>query len=105
VYGDYLYVCGNNGIIVCYRARTGEKIYQQRLGTGGYFTASPVAGGGKIYFTNEDGDVYVVKTGPEYELLSENHLGEVAMATPAITDRTLLYRTQHHLLALRESQP
>jgi outer membrane protein assembly factor BamB len=104
VYGEYLYVLGNNGIVVCYRARTGEKIYQQRLGNGGYFTASPVAGGGKLFFTNEDGDVYVVKAGPEYELLALNHMGDVAMATPAIAGSTLLYRTQHHLFALRESK-
>jgi outer membrane protein assembly factor BamB len=104
VYGEYLYILGNNGIVVCYRARTGEKIYQQRLGTGGYFTASPVAGGGKLYFTNEDGDVYVVRAGPEYELLAQNHMGDVSMATPAITGSILLYRTQHHLFALREGK-
>ena len=104
VYGEYLYVMGNTGVLTCYRARTGEKVYQQRLGTGGYFTSSPVGGGGKIYFTSEDGEVYVVKAGPVYELLAENHLGDVAMATPAITDRMLLYRTQHHLFALRESK-
>ena len=103
VYGDYLFVMGNNGILVCYRARTGEKIYQERVGTG-YFTSSPVGGGGKLYFANEEGDVYVVQAGPEYKLLGENHMGEVVMATPAIAGRMLLYRTQHHLFALSDSQ-
>jgi outer membrane protein assembly factor BamB len=102
VYGENLYVMGNTGILAVYRARTGEKVYQQRLGTGGYFTASPVAGGGKIYFTSEDGDVFVVKAGDEYELLAENHLGDVSMATPAISGRMLLYRTQHFLYALED---
>ncbi len=104
VYGDLLYVMGNNGVLTVYRARTGEKIYQQRVSNGGYFTASAVAAGGKVYFTNEDGDVFVVKAGPTYELLAENHMGDVAMATPAITGDTLLYRTQHTLFALRESK-
>jgi len=104
VYGDYLYVMGNTGILVCYRARTGERIYQRRVGEGGYFTASPVGGGGKLYFTNEDGDVFVVKAGPEYELLAENHMGEVTMATPAVSGDMLLYRTIHYLIALREKQ-
>jgi len=45
-----------------------------------------------------------VKAGPEYEVLAVNHMGDVAMATPAITGSTLLYRTQHHLFALRESK-
>ncbi len=103
VYGDYLYVMGNNGILVCYRARTGEKIYQERVGTG-YFTSSPVGGGGKLYFANEEGDVYVVQAGPQYKLLGENRMGEVVMATPAIAGRMLLYRTQHHLFALSDAQ-
>ncbi len=104
VYGDLLYVMGNNGVLTVYKSRTGEKIYQQRVGGGGYFTASAVAGGGKIYFTNEDGDVFVVKAGSTYELLAQNHMGDVSMATPAITGNTLLYRTQHTLFALRESK-
>ncbi len=102
--GDFLYVMGNNGVLTVYRAKTGERIYQQRLGNGGYFTASPIVAGEKIYFTSEDGDVFVVKTGATYELLAENHMGGVSMATPAITGNTLLYRTQHHLIALRESK-
>jgi len=104
VYRENLYVMGNTGILTVYRAKTGEKLYTQRLGTGGYFTASPVAGGGKIYFTSEDGDVFVVKTGDEYELLGENHFGDVAMATPAISGRSLLYRTQHYLYALEDAK-
>ena len=103
VYGDYLYVMGNNGVLVCYRARTGERVYQQRVGSG-YFTSSPVCGGGKLYFSNEDGDVYVVQAGPDYKLLGQNRMGEVVMATPAITGSLLLFRTQHHLFALSESQ-
>ena len=104
VYGDLLYVMGNNGVLTVYRARNGDKIYQQRVANGGYFTASAVAGGGKVYFTNEDGDVFVVKAGATYELLAQNHMGDVSMATPAIAGDTLLYRTQHHLFALRESK-
>jgi len=103
VYGDYLYVMGNTGVLVCYRAQSGERMYQQRVGKG-YFTASAVGGGGKLYFSNEDGDVYVVQAGPEYKQVGENQMGEVVMATPAITGNLLLYRTQHHLFALSESR-
>jgi outer membrane protein assembly factor BamB len=102
VYDDLLYVMGNNGVLACYGARTGDRIYQERVGKG-YFTSSPVGGGGKLYFSNEEGDVYVVQAGPTFKLLGENHMGEVVMATPAITDNLLLFRTQHHLVALGES--
>ena len=93
--------CSATAILTCYRAETGEKVWSQRLGNGGTFTSSPVAAGGKLYFANEDGDVYVLKAGPVYELLAQNHLGEVQMATAAITGDMILYRTQHHLIAFK----
>ena len=104
VYGDYLYICRDNGIAVCFEAKTGKKVYEERLGTGrSGFTASVIAGDGKIYFTSEDGDIYVVKSGPKFELLATNPMGEVCMATPALSAGTLYYRTQSHLIALRET--
>jgi outer membrane protein assembly factor BamB len=82
-------------------AKTGVRHYQGRLGDGRTgFSASAVAAGGRVYFTSEDGDVYVVKAGTTFELLATNPLGEVAMATPAISEGTLLFRTRSHLLAI-----
>ena len=102
VYGDYLYICGLQGIIACYNAKTGERLYQQRLGEGGAFTASPVCADGKVYFTSEDGDVFVVKAGPTYELLATNPIGEVCMPSPAISDGKLFVRAEHHVFAIGE---
>lgn len=104
VYGDLLYTCSNQGVLTAYNAITGERVYQERLGgTGGAFTASPVASDGKIYLSSEDGDVFVVKAGPKYELLSKNPVGEVMMATPAISDGLLIVRTVSHLFAFGEA--
>lgn len=106
VYEDYLYACRDNGVLSCYDARTGERLYRQRLGSGGTgFTASPVAGDGKLYFTSEEGDVFVVKSGPEFELLSKNAIGEICMATPALTNGTLIVRSKSHVFGIRESSP
>ena len=56
VYGDFVYSCRNNGGLNCYRARTGEVMYRERLGSGQTgFTASPVAADGKLYFKNDSG--------------------------------------------------
>jgi outer membrane protein assembly factor BamB len=100
VYGDLLYTCSNQGVLTAYNAKTGERVYQERLGgTGGAFTASPVASEGKLYFASEDGDVFVVKAGPKYELLAKNAVGEVMMATPAISDNLVIVRTVSHLFA------
>lgn len=104
VYGDHLYTCSNQGVFTSYNAKTGERIYQERLGgKGGAFTASPIASDNKIYLTSEDGDVFVVKAGPKYELLATNPVGEVMMATPAINSRLLIVRGVHHLFAFGET--
>ena len=100
VYGDLLYCCRDSGILACYDARTGEKKYRERLAEGVGFTASPVAGDGKLYFTSEEGDVYVVQAGSEYKLLATNKMGEVCMATPAISEGNLYFHTQGHLIAI-----
>jgi outer membrane protein assembly factor BamB len=101
VYGDQLYVCRDNGILFCYEAKTGKLLYQERLGTGTTgFTASPVAAEGNLYLTAEDGEVHVVKAGPEFQRVATNPLGEVCLATPAIARGMLLFRTRDHLLAV-----
>jgi outer membrane protein assembly factor BamB len=101
VYGDYLYNCRDNGALSCYRATSGERLYQERVGGGGMgFSASPVAADGKIYFTSETGDVFVVRAGPRFELLATNSFDEVVMATPAISEGTLYFRTRSHLVAI-----
>lgn len=105
VYGDYFYACNNQGILTCYNAKTGERIYQQRLGQGGSYSASPVAADGKLYFTSEDGDIFVVKAGPKFELLASNPMGEVCMATPAISGGAIFVRTEHHVVACGAAAP
>ena len=104
VYGEHLYVVSNNGVLTVYNARTGERAYQQRLGDkGGAYSASVVAADGKVYFTSEDGDVFVVKAGNKYELLASNAMGEVLMATPAISDGMIFVRGLKHLFAIAET--
>jgi outer membrane protein assembly factor BamB len=100
VYGGHLYVCRDNGVLSCYEAGSGERVYQERLGSGGGFSASPVAADGKIYYTSETGDVYVVGAGAEFKLLATNALGEICMATPAISEGALLFRGQDHVIAV-----
>jgi len=101
IYNNQLYVLQNNGVLAAYTAATGERLYQQRVGDGGAFSASPVAADGKIYCSSEDGDVYVVKAGPEYELLAKNAMGEVLMATPAVSDGLLIFRGSKNVYAIR----
>ncbi len=101
IVGEQLYLCKDNGVLTCCDAKTGKQIYQSRLGKGlPGFPASPVAADGKLYFTSEDGDVYVVQEGTEFKLLSKNPIAEPSMATPAIANGVILIRGQKHLFAI-----
>jgi outer membrane protein assembly factor BamB len=101
LYRDLLYVARWNGVLGVYHPATGERAHQGRLGGGtSAFTASAVAADGKIYFTSEEGDVYVLKAGT-FEVLATNSLGAVAMATPAISEGVLYFRTASGLIAIK----
>jgi outer membrane protein assembly factor BamB len=101
VYGDHLYVCKDNGVLSVFEAMTGRRVYQERLGEGSTgFTASAVAADGKVYYTSEEGEVFVLKAGPAFEVLARNPLGEVTLATPAISEGVLFFRTRGHVMAI-----
>jgi hypothetical protein len=101
VYDDYLYSCHDDGVLSCYEAKTGKQLYKERLGKGGQgFTASPVASEGKMYFTSEQGAVFVVKPGADFVVLATNQMSEVCMATPAISGAAVFFRTQGHVVAV-----
>ena len=70
VYGDYYYTLLDRGILLCRDARTGREVYpRQRISAGSLFTASPWAYNGKIFALSDDGDTYVIKAGPGFEVL------------------------------------
>jgi len=101
IYGDYLYVLANNGVFDCYELKTGKEIYRKRVQHGGGgFSASPVAADGKIYLAGEDGDVFVVASGPEYREIAVNEMDELLMATPAIVGGALYLRGRSHIFAI-----
>lgn len=101
IYRGYLYTCNNNGRFHCYDLNTGEEIYSEKLPhRGGGFSASPIAADGKIYCTGEDGDIFVIKAGPQYELLATNDMGELLMATPALSDGMLFIRAEKNLFSM-----
>jgi len=101
VYGDYLYLGNSNGIIRCFNAKTGEKVYEKRLETGAAIISSLVAAEGKIYCASENGTVYVLAAGPEFNILARNTMGEPCFATPAISQGTLYFRTTQSLMAVK----
>jgi outer membrane protein assembly factor BamB len=101
VVGDLLFACNDAGALTCFDAATGAVKYTQRLGAGGQgFTASPVSDGRHVYFTSEQGVVFVVAAADQYSLAGFNELHETCLATPAMADGTLFFRTRGKLIAV-----
>jgi len=98
IYGDYLYNLQVSGQLTCYDARTGEVKYKENLNEA--FSASGIAADGKVYFSSEQGNIFVIQAGPEYKLLAKNEMNDICMASPAISGNTLYFRTQHFVVAV-----
>lgn len=101
VYNGNLYVLNNNGLFDAYDLKTGREIYRQRLSlVGSGFSASPVAADGKIYLSNEDGEILVIGAGEKFTQISTNSIGELLMATPALSDGVMYVRSASSLFAI-----
>ncbi len=98
---DLLWGCSNDGIVTCFDVHTGKIQYSERIGGGGQgFTASPVAAKDKIYFTGEQGDVFILPATNQFRVLATNQLGGLCLSSPAISDGTLFFRTTGKLIAI-----
>lgn len=101
IYNGILYVLGNNGLFDAYNLKTGAEVYRQRLPTvGSGYSASPVAADGKIYLSNEDGEMLVIGAGDKFTHLATNSMGELLMATPALSDGVMYVRSASSLFAI-----
>lgn len=101
VYRGLLYVLANNGLLDAYDLHTGEEVYRQRLPlVGSGFSASPVASDGKLYLPNEDGEILVVEAGRTFKHVATNSMGELLMATPALSEGVMYVRSSATLFAV-----
>jgi hypothetical protein len=102
VYRDQLYTLNNNGILTAYDSESGKVVFRSRVAGGIAFSASPVAADGKLYMASEDGDIVVLEAGRQYVEVAKNAMGEVVMATPAISDGIVVIRTLNHVWGIGE---
>jgi len=98
--GDLLW--GNqDGVLTCFDVHTGKVVYDARIGGGNQgFTASPVAARDNLYFTGEQGEVFVVPATNQFSVLATNKLGGICLATPAISEGTIYFRTVENIVAV-----
>ncbi len=73
-----------------------------RINVGSRFAASPWAYNGTIFVLSEAGDTFVIRAGPEFELLGKNSLNDYAIATPAVAAGSVFIRTQSTLYRIGE---
>jgi outer membrane protein assembly factor BamB len=97
-YRGLLYALMDNGVLACLDGKTGKEHYRRRLG--GACNSSPVASGGHVYLSDNEGTTFVVEAGTEYRLVGTNKLGERITASPAISGDELIYRTDSHLYCI-----
>jgi outer membrane protein assembly factor BamB len=97
-YDGLIYMTGDVGVLTVTDAKTGERVYQERVG--GVYTASPVAGDGKVYLASEDGETIVLSAGRTPRILSRNKLNARQLASPAIAGGRLFIRSDDAVFAI-----
>jgi outer membrane protein assembly factor BamB len=99
VYRGKVWAANGQGVISCADAKTGKEVFSERVK--GAFSASPVAGDGKVYCLNETGLCTVLKAdGNEFDVLAENDLGAETLGTPAIAGGLIIIRTEKALYGI-----
>lgn len=99
IHDNFVYLCRENGVLLCLNAKTGKEYYQQNTHRDRH-RASPVYADGKIYLCARDGHVTVVKAGAKFQVLAKNNLKESLSASPAISNGRIYFRTYQSLIAI-----
>ncbi len=100
VVGDLLFMIDDGGIATCLDAKLGTEIWRERVE--GNYSASPIAGAGRVYFQNQEGKTAVVEAGRSFKVLATNQLGDGFMASPAVYGKALYLRSKSHLYRVEE---
>jgi outer membrane protein assembly factor BamB len=93
-----LYMANDVGAITVVDAQSGAKVWQERVD--GIFSASPVAGDGKIYFVSETGETIVLRSGREPRIIARNDIGERLIASPAISNGQIFIRSDDRIFCV-----
>jgi len=97
---DLIFMVADNAVVTCLEAKTGERVWNKRLE--GEFSSSPIYSEGKIFFSNQDGQSFVVAADREYKLLATNTLDAGCMASPAVYDKAIYLRTKEALYRIEQ---
>lgn len=96
--GEYVYLLTMDGYLSCFQTSDGKKMFEADVGD--YFNASPSLVGNKLYLLSEEGVMYIIEAGPEYEVIKKCELGEKCYASPSFTDGRIYIRGEHNLYCI-----
>jgi outer membrane protein assembly factor BamB len=85
-----LYMASEMGIVTCTDAKTGERVWCERLG--GIYSASRVVADGKVYLFSENGETLVLRAGRMPEVLARNKLNVRVIGSPAFSNSRIFIR-------------
>lgn len=105
LWGRFVYLLCDGGILTAADAGTGWILYSERPGSPGYYVASPVAADGHVYLVGRRGVMSVIKAGKQFELVSQLEIGEEVHATPALVQGRILIRRKNNLFSISKNKP
>jgi outer membrane protein assembly factor BamB len=97
-YDGLIYMAGDVGVVTCVDAKTGERIWRERLG--GIYTASPLAGDGRVYLFSESGETLVLRAGRTPQVIARNRLAGRVLGSPAVSGGRFFIRTDDAIVAI-----
>jgi outer membrane protein assembly factor BamB len=103
--GKYMYIVDDRGVLHCLDAKTGAVVYGPERLKPGTYSSSPVLADGKLYFSNEEGLITVVKAGPTFGVVAENAFDEYILSSPAVSDGQIFIRTAANLYCIGKRVP
>ena len=101
LHDGHLYTVTDGGVASCINPKTGEVIWQARIG--GEYSASLLLSKGNIYCFDQDGTCLVFQANPkEFKQVSKSELDDGCMSSPAVFLNSLILRTKTHLYRIQK---
>jgi outer membrane protein assembly factor BamB len=93
--GGRVYFMDEPGIVECLELESGRQVWKERLGAASW--SSLLLSGDRIYVPDQDGETFVFRAAPKFELLARNPLRETTRGSIAPSEGQLFIRTYQHL--------
>jgi outer membrane protein assembly factor BamB len=95
-----IYLVTDGGVASCLDSETGKTLWRKRIS--GKYSSSPLVGAGRIYFASHEGRTTVIADSANFEMLAQNDLDGMIMASPAAVHGDFVLRTDTNLYRIGE---